>query len=403
MSIANPPAHHGAAPVALAIVTGMHRAGTSAIARALAVLGFDLGPRLMSADPRMNARGFFEDIDVVALDDALLAHFGADWKSIALLADANFADPALGPQARAARTLLAERLAPTGRFACKDPRLPRVLPFWQAAIRDLGIAEGYVIAVRHPGAVIASLTARDGLDARRSAWLWLTHVVSSLAATQGRPRVVVDYDRLLAAPARELARVAAAFGLAPPAADDPALVDFRDHFLSAELRHAHVASDVVDPGWPPLVADAHALTVALAAAPGAIAANADASIADLWNRLRAWAPLLAYAGALERAADEVPRLAGELAWAKTAVAQAQGYAADLEAHLAAKEADLVAVRAHAGESSDAAAAYAQSLRAALDHAEGELAGARRALGTLGATRAGRGLLRWLGRARSHER
>ena len=46
----------------IAIVAGMHRAGTSAIARGLAVLGFDLGPRLMSADVRMNARGQWHGI-----------------------------------------------------------------------------------------------------------------------------------------------------------------------------------------------------------------------------------------------------------------------------------------------------------------------------------------------------
>ncbi|MCC6867734.1 MAG: hypothetical protein IT522_02825 [Burkholderiales bacterium] len=386
-----------AAAPALAIVAGMHRAGTSAIARALAVLGFDLGPRLMSADARMNARGFFEDLDIVALDDALLAHCGADWKSVALLADADFADAALTAHAAAARALLAARLAPTGRFACKDPRMPRVLPFWQRALRDLGLGEGYVIAVRHPAAVIASLAARDGLDARRSAWLWLTHVACALAYTHDRPRVVVDYDRLLADPARELARIAAAFGLPAPAADDPAVVEFRDRFLSAELRHAHVESDVVDPAWPPLVADAHALTVALAAAPGAVDAAADAPIAQLWARLRACAPLLGYAGEVERVADDVPRLAGELAWARDSLAQAQGFAADLQASLAAKDADLVALRTHATASAEAAATYAASLRAALAHAEGELAVARRTLGALGATRAGRGLLRWLAR------
>ena len=77
----------------MAIVAGMHRAGTSAIARGLAVLGFDLGPRLMSADVRMNARGFFEDVDIVALDDtawqwitagpryiASVAHYDADMR-----------------------------------------------------------------------------------------------------------------------------------------------------------------------------------------------------------------------------------------------------------------------------------------------------------------------------------
>ena len=52
---------------------------------ALQALGIDLGDALMSADLRMNARGFFEDIDIVKLDDALLDALGADWKNLALL------------------------------------------------------------------------------------------------------------------------------------------------------------------------------------------------------------------------------------------------------------------------------------------------------------------------------
>ena len=53
------------------VVAGMHRAGTSVVARALQALGVDLGAHLMSADVRMNARGFFEDLDLVRIDDAL--------------------------------------------------------------------------------------------------------------------------------------------------------------------------------------------------------------------------------------------------------------------------------------------------------------------------------------------
>lgn len=387
----------------IAIVAGMHRAGTSAVARALAVLGFDLGPRLMSADVRMNARGFFEDVDIVAQDDALLARLGADWKSVALLADADFDDPSLADAANAARNLLAARIAPGGRFACKDPRMPRVLPFWQRRIRELGLGDGYVIAVRHPAAVVASLTARDGLDPRRSAWLWLVHLVCSLAYTRGRPRVVVDYDRLLAAPGRELARVAVALGVAAPGEDDPALVEFRDGFLSTDLRHAHFESDDLDPAaWPPLVPEAHALAVRLAAAPAEVDAAAD-DIDALWQRLQSFGPLLGYAGAVEGAVDGAARHDAELTWARDSVDQARAYATDLEAALAAKDAELVAVHAHATTTADAAGAYARSLRDALTRAEQELATARGALGAIGSTRAGRGLLRWLGGARARNR
>lgn len=378
----------------MAIVAGMHRAGTSAIARGLAVLGFDLGPRLMSADVRMNARGFFEDVDIVALDDTLLALVGADWKSVALLDRTDWQEDRVASSRDDARQLLAQRLAP-GRFACKDPRMPRLLPFWQARLVELGVREGYVIAVRHPASVVASLTTRDGLDVRRSAWLWLVHFAASLAYTQGRPRVVVDYDRLLADPRWELARVARAFGLPEPAEHDPGLVEFRTAFLSPDLRHAHFASDDFDPAqWPVPVAEAHALAVRLAVAEG-VPDDAQAAIDALWASVRAQGPLLDYTGRVEHRADAVPRLEGELRWAEDSLAQARTFAGSLEQTLAHKDADLLAVRAHATATTESAAAYARDLREALTRTEKELAAAHRALGAVGSTRVGRWLLRRL--------
>jgi hypothetical protein len=361
----------------------MHRAGTSAVARGLAAVGLDLGPRLMSADVRMNARGFFEDVDLVALDDALLAAEGADWKSVDLLAHVDWRAERHAQARAEARRLLAARVAPTGAFACKDPRMPRLLPFWQVVLADLAYEDAYVIAIRHPHAVAASLTARDALDPRRSEWLWLSHLLCSLAYTQGRPRVVVDYDRLLEAPERELARIASALSL--PAAGAGALRAFRDDFLAPDMRHARFAATDIE-GLPPLVADAHRLAARLA--DDTLATNAaEGEIAALFVRLREHAPLLAYAGAVERVADDAPRLAGELAWARESLAAAEAYAADMRAALAQKDASLADAKA-----------YHDDLHANLERLERELATAQRALDRLATTLPGRALLRWLRRA-----
>ena len=187
----------------------MHRAGTSVVARALQALGVDLGDSLMSANLNVNARGFFEDNDLVKLDDELLAACGADWKNVALLDTLDWRGSAFVTARTRARHLLEMRLSRSGQFGFKDPRVARLLPFWQGIFADMGVADAYVIALRHPLSVIDSLTARDALDVQRSGWLWLTHLVCALHYTAGRRRVVVDYDRLLAAPeheSRDLAR-----------------------------------------------------------------------------------------------------------------------------------------------------------------------------------------------------
>ena len=56
------------------IVTGMHRSGTSMIARSLKVLGLDYGTNLLSAEKNNNDLGFYEDIDVLIFNEKLLGH-----------------------------------------------------------------------------------------------------------------------------------------------------------------------------------------------------------------------------------------------------------------------------------------------------------------------------------------
>ncbi len=358
----------------------MHRAGTSAVACGLQALGIDLGEALMSPDARMNARGFFEDLDIVELDDALLAAQGADWKSSALLDRVDWDDPAHAASRDAAARLLERKLAPTGQFAFKDPRVPRLLPFWQRVFADLRVDDAYVIAVRHPQAVIDSLVARDHLDVRRGGWLWLTHLVTALHCTQDRPRVVVDYDRLLEVPARELARIARALGVPDAVVEGADVTAYTRDFLTTDLRHAtYAADDAGAAGAIPLVADAHALAQRLARDDvRADGADAHAAIAALQLRLAQFGPLLDYAGDVERAADEVPRLEGELAWARGSFAQAQAYAADLAATRAREHADALADRAAHQHALAVAHEHSAHLAAVIERKEREHAvGAQR--------------------------
>ncbi|MEP7328319.1 MAG: hypothetical protein ABI777_03845 [Betaproteobacteria bacterium] len=321
-------------PRRIYVVAGMHRAGTSVVARALQALGIDLGPRLMSADIRMNARGFFEDLDLVRINDALLAACNADWKNSALLDDVDWRRAEFDWLTADARTFLVSRLEACGVFGCKDPRIPRLLPFWQAQCAREQIVDHYVVAVRHPLSVMASLTTRDGLDVRRSGWLWLTHLVCAMHYTAGRPRVVVDYDRMLAAPNVELDRMRAALAI-PRAADTNGAIDaFVGDFLAPELRHAeHTAADLATSGLPAAVIDAWQL--ANGAARDEIApAEVQARFHALFHELCRVSPLLGYAGHVERQADDVPRLQGELAWATSSLDEATAFAESMRVPLA---------------------------------------------------------------------
>ena len=61
-------------------VLGMHRSGTSAVARAVSLLGFSLGDQADLIPPGPdNPRGFWESKSLVVLNDELLSALGGSW------------------------------------------------------------------------------------------------------------------------------------------------------------------------------------------------------------------------------------------------------------------------------------------------------------------------------------
>ena len=78
------------------MVLGMHRSGTSAIARGLQTLGVQLGTNLFSAGFD-NPKGFWEDKDVLEINEQLLRQLGAAYDSLSLLPEYNVNDPEIKP------------------------------------------------------------------------------------------------------------------------------------------------------------------------------------------------------------------------------------------------------------------------------------------------------------------
>jgi len=239
------------------VVLGMHRSGTSVFARSLRVLGVELGERLMPPDPH-NPRGFWEDLDVVGINERVLAALGRDWRSSTLIDAADWDCGLLAPLASEAEELLKSRLERYGTWGFKDPRLCLLLPFWQPIFQRLGLQEGYIIALRNPRAVADSLESRDRIFPELSHFLWLQHLDAALVNTAGKARVVVDYDEMLGNPHAQLCRIAKQLKFAPPVADDPVLHSFATGFLEPKLRHHQYYCEVSP-------ADSHLTGLALTA------------------------------------------------------------------------------------------------------------------------------------------
>ena len=210
----------------------MHRSGTSAITRALSALGVPLGNNLMPPVLNNNDKGFFEDLEINELNTELLTALNRDWDTLSRIPPESLQSETLEPLKLRAIELMRTKIGDQT-FGFKNPRMARLLPFWQAVFNELDISPSYVIAIRNPKSVAQSLQKRDGFDFEKSYYLWLEHVLPAILETAGATRVVVDFDLLMADPSGQLKRMAKALGL-PFDPDSPRIQGVRQRVLGPQ-------------------------------------------------------------------------------------------------------------------------------------------------------------------------
>ncbi|MGB5855872.1 MAG: glycosyltransferase [Oceanisphaera sp.] len=217
----------------LLVVLGMHRSGTSVVSRALAVLGAEHGDKSLRSGAD-NPKGFWEDEELVAFNDQLLAELGQSWFDVQPIAAELFAHTAWDSKKQAAKALFQQKLEQYEVFAVKDPRLSRLLPFWQPIWQELAIDVKYIFSLREPSAVMQSLQSRNGFRPGYSAALWLRYNQDALAGLDKISALVVDYNDMLLQPDATL-RAMATFLKMP--LNDEAVAVFNRDFLDTQLDH----------------------------------------------------------------------------------------------------------------------------------------------------------------------
>ena len=116
------------------LVLGMHRSGTSALARGLQMLGVYLGNDFLSPKPD-NPTGYWEDRNIFELNERLLAVFGLKWEDVALIDDARWDEPEVEALRAEAVEYLRSQFVSHPLWGFKDPRTIRLLPFWHSVLR----------------------------------------------------------------------------------------------------------------------------------------------------------------------------------------------------------------------------------------------------------------------------
>ena len=223
------------------LLLGMHRSGTSAIARGLGALSVYLGNDFLDAQPE-NPTGYWEDKGIVALNERLLGALGLKWDDTSAIDRRAFERRRVRALRGDAMRYLNRTFTSTPLWGFKDPRTIRVLPFWQRTLHECEVDDSYVVAIRNPRSVAASLFARQAMDADAAYRLWLVHMVPFFNDIIGKPFVVVDYDLLMRDSRAQLARIAGRLRV-PFEAGDGEIDGFASGFLDASLRHS-----VFEPG-----------------------------------------------------------------------------------------------------------------------------------------------------------
>lgn len=163
------------------LVLGMHRSGTSALAGMLQAAGVaSAGPAVRNWD---NARGHFESLALVRLNEAVLARSGGHWLAAPRAL-------AFGPEHERERDRLLSKPIDGRPALLKDPRTLLVLPFWRATsvpFRALGI-------FRHPLAVARSLATSRELALGEGLALWRAHNSVLLAEHRAHGTPLVDFE-----------------------------------------------------------------------------------------------------------------------------------------------------------------------------------------------------------------
>lgn len=241
-----PPGKDGDSPPTVAdkiaiLVLGMHRSGTSAITRVISLLGADLPSNLMPPVPGNNEAGFWESLDIYALNDEILASGGSSWSDWATFNPAWFHAAIKERFKEQALAILQRDFGNSALFVLKDPRICRLLPFWIEVFKEFGAVVKCVIPIRNPIEVADSLKQRDEFIPFKSYALWLRHVLDAELESRILDRSFCRYESLLSDWRDTVAKISSDLGFVWPRYSPVAEVEI-DTFLNSRHRH-HIRED----------------------------------------------------------------------------------------------------------------------------------------------------------------
>ena len=215
-------------------IVGMHRSGTSMVARLLHDHGLYLGPEdQLLGGSEGNPLGHFEHQGFLCLNEELLAHLGGS----------AFDPPKVSSGWEKGSSLArffekGNTLTQTFRghllWGWKEPRTTLLLPFWKKLIPNIQV----VICVRNPIEVGDSVMKRGIGSFEKGIWLWNEYTRTALRETQNCRKRIVFYEDFFREENDEIRKLVEFCGL-PNTGEKGAV----ENSISRELRHHEAQID----------------------------------------------------------------------------------------------------------------------------------------------------------------
>ena len=222
------------------LVLGMHRSGTSALARVVNLLGATLPSDLYPPDA-LNPTGYWESQYLVGLNEWILESVGATWSQCLGFAPEQLAGPGLVGIMASLVEGVRRVFGDATLFVMKDPRLCLLLEFWLPALQSLGIESTVLLTLRSPVAVAQSLLQRNGFSLVDGTALWLRHVLAAEHGSRPVRRAMLSYDALMMDWQTTMLRAGRNIGITWPNAPARVAADV-EAFLRPDLRHHDATS-----------------------------------------------------------------------------------------------------------------------------------------------------------------
>lgn len=220
------------------VVLGVHRSGTSVIARSLECFGAKNSRNLLAANP-INPKGFFEDQDIYNFNELkLLPHLGASWHNVNFIEWKKLCSHDRSKLILEASEIIKKNYSDSAQlFVLKEPRISILLPFYLSVLENVGFEVKLICSLRDPLSVARSLNKVQGLSINHGGMLYVSNWLSILNSIQNVPTAFANYDEIITDPSRVLNSIANKLGIQIPRDFEKNISELSSVFIEKNCRH----------------------------------------------------------------------------------------------------------------------------------------------------------------------